>query len=62
MLFPKFVDEEERRVLMEVSKDEIKIVLLCFQKDKISGLDNLIAKLFLGLYEFIGNYLLLVIE
>jgi hypothetical protein len=39
--FPRFVDEDENRLLMEeVTEDELKVVLHSFQKSKIPGPDG----------------------
>jgi hypothetical protein len=48
-LFPRFVDEEDNRLLMEeVSEEELKEVLHSFQKDKSPGPDGWTIEFFLG--------------
>jgi hypothetical protein len=57
------VDEEDNRDLMdEVSKDELKEVLHNFQKDKSLGPDGWTMDFFVGLYDIIGKDILKVVE
>jgi hypothetical protein len=62
-LFPRFVDEEDNRLLMEeVLEEELKEVLHSFQKDKIPGPDGWTIEFFLGLYDFLGHDMLKLVE
>jgi hypothetical protein len=62
LYFPRFFEEEENRALMEeISKEEMKEVLHSFQKDKISGLDGWTVELFIGIYELIREDILRVV-
>ena len=62
-LFPRFVDEEENRMLMgEVSMEELSGVLHSFQKDKSPGPDGWPAEFFLGFFDFFSEELLSVVE
>jgi hypothetical protein len=55
-LFPGFVEEEDNRSLMEeVSKEELKEALHSFQKEKILGLDGWPIEFFLGIYDVLGQ-------
>eukprot|EP01018_Ginkgo_biloba_P034237 Gb_24170 [translate_table: standard] len=61
--FPSFVSEEDnRRMMEEFSKDELKEVLDSFQKDKSPGPDGWPVEFFLGFLEVIEKELLRVIE
>jgi hypothetical protein len=61
--FPRFVDEEDNRALMEeVTEDELKEVLHSFQKDKIPGPDGWTIDFFVGIYDIIGKDILKVVE
>lgn len=62
-LFPRFVEEEDNRMLMEeVTEDELLEVMRSFQKDKSPGADGWTIEFFLGLFDMIGTDLLQVIE
>jgi hypothetical protein len=62
LFFPRFVDEEDNRALMEeVIEDELKEVLHSFQKDKILG--RMVGPhIFCRLYDIIGKDILKVVE
>eukprot|EP01018_Ginkgo_biloba_P020280 Gb_31029 [translate_table: standard] len=61
IFFPSFVSEEDnRRMMEEVSKDELKEVLDSFQKDKRPRLDGWLVEFFLGFLEVIEEELLRV--
>ena len=63
LLFPRFVEDEDNRTLMEeVTEEEVKEVLHSFQKDKIPGLDGWSMDFFVGLFDLIGNDILKVVE
>jgi hypothetical protein len=56
LMFPRFVEEEDNRTLMEeVIEEELKEVLHSFQKDKIPGLDGWSMDFFVGLFDLIGR-------
>jgi hypothetical protein len=62
-LFPRFVEEDDNRSLMEeISEEELKEALYNFQKDKIPGPDGWTIEFFQGLYEFLGQDILKVVE
>jgi len=62
-LFPRFVGEDDNRMLMgEVSEMELSVVLHSFQKDKSPGPDGWPIEFFLGFFELIGGDLLKVVE
>lgn len=46
----------------EVIESEIKTVLASFQKDKIPGPDGWVVKFFLAFNDFMGSYLLQVVN
>jgi hypothetical protein len=53
--FTRFVDDEDNRELVEeVSKEELKEVLHNFQKEKIPRPDDSTIELFLGFYEILS--------
>ena len=61
--FPRFVGEEENLSLMEeVSKEELKVALQSFQKDKSPGPDGWTIEFFIDLYDVLGADLLKVVE
>lgn len=62
-LFPGFADEMDNRALMvEVTKGELKAVLSSFQKDKSPSPDGWTIEFFISLYEIIGGDLLKAVE
>jgi hypothetical protein len=62
-LFSRFVEEEDNRSLLEeISKEELKEALFSFQKDKISGPDGWTIELCKELYEILGQDILKVVE
>jgi hypothetical protein len=62
-LFPRFVDEEDNRMLMEkVTEEELKEVIRSFQKDKSPGPDDWTIEFFLGFYDLLGQDLLKMVE
>jgi len=62
-MFPRFVDDEGNMHLMrEASEEELKEVLLSFQKDKSPGPDGWSIEFFLELFEILGVDLLKVVE
>jgi hypothetical protein len=63
LFFPRFVEEEDNKTLMEeVSEEELKEVLHSFQKDKSPGLDGWSMDFLVGLYDLIGKDILKVVE
>ena len=63
LMFPRFVEDEDNRTLMEeVTEEEVKEVLHSFQKDKIPGPDGWSMDFFVGLFDLIGNDILKVVE
>jgi hypothetical protein len=63
LLFPRFVEEEDNRTLMEdVTEEELKEVLHSFQKDKSPGPDGWSMDFFEGLFDLIGKDILKVVE
>ena len=63
LLFPSFVDEEEKDELKEkVTKVELKEVLHSFQKDKSMGPDGWSMDFYVGFFDFFSSDLLKVIE
>ena len=61
-LFPRFVDDDDNRMLMgEVTNIELLEVLHSFQKDKITGPDGWPVEFFLGFLDLVGDYLLKVV-
>jgi hypothetical protein len=63
LFFPRFVEEVDNRELMEeVTKEELKEVIHSFQKDKSPGPDGWSMDFFLGLFYFIGKDILKVVE
>ena len=62
-VFPRFVGEEENLSLMEeVTKEELKLALQSFQKDKSPGPDGWTIEFFIELYELLGDDILKVVE
>jgi hypothetical protein len=62
-LFPKFFNDEMNEIMeLEVTKEEIKGVLGNFKKAKTLGPDGWIVEFFLGLYDFLEDEFLRVIE
>lgn len=62
-LFPRLLDEEESREIMEeVSLEELKSVLHNFHKDKSPSPDVWAIEFSLGLYDILENDLLAVVE
>jgi hypothetical protein len=62
-LFPRFVDKEDNRLLMEeVSEEELKEVLHSFQKDKSPGPYGWTIEFFMGLYDFLRHDMLKLVE
>jgi len=63
LFFPSFVGEDENRSLMEeVSKEDLKKVIHVFHKDKSLGPKGWPIEFFIGLYEQIGVDILRVVE
>jgi len=61
--FPGFVNEEENKSLIkEATKDELKEVIHIFQKVKSPRLDSWSVEFFLGPYYLIGKDILSVVE
>ena len=62
-LFLRFVEEENNDNLMaEIRAEELLAISHSFQKDKSPKPDGWPIKIYLGLYELIGDYLLKVVE
>jgi hypothetical protein len=62
-MFPRFVEEEENRILMDGSvRRRIKGGTSQFQKDKSPGLDGWTIEFFLDLFDLLGLDLLKVVE
>ena len=58
-----FVEEEDNISLMEeVTKEELKVSLHSFHKDKIHGMDGWTIEFFLDLYDLLSGYLLKGVE
>lgn len=55
-------DEDNKNILEEVSKDELKAFLHSFQKYKSVGLDGWSKEFFIGLIDIVGYVLLHVIK
>jgi hypothetical protein len=63
LLFPRFLEEEYNRSLMEeVSKDKLKEVLHSFQKYKSPGPDGWSIEFFVGLFDLIVKEIIKVVE
>jgi hypothetical protein len=61
--FPSFVNEEDNQKLMEdISKDELHLVLHTFLKNKSPGPDDLPIEFSLGFYETLEEDLMRVIN
>jgi len=59
--FPRFVEDEDNRALMEeVFEDELKVVLSSFKKDKSMGPDGWVVEFFSFVFDTISKYLLRV--
>jgi hypothetical protein len=57
-LFSRFINQEGNDQLMvEISKEELQVVLQSFQKDKSPGPDGLPIELYLECFDFIGHEL-----
>jgi hypothetical protein len=62
-IFLRFINHEENRNLMvEISKDELLNIVLSFQRDKNPSPDGLPIEFLLGCYVFLENYLLKVVK
>lgn len=62
-MFPRFVEEEDNKYLMvEVTKGEIFEVLQSFQKYKIPRSNRWPIEFYLGFYDLIGGDLMKVVE
>ena len=62
-LLPSFVDAKDNLSLMEmVTKEDLKVALHSFQKDKSSGRHGWSIEFFLGLFDLIGGDLLKYVE
>jgi hypothetical protein len=62
-LFPSSVRREENEIMIEeVSKEELKVGMASFQKDKSSRLEGWMVELFIGFYDMLEEELLKVVE
>jgi hypothetical protein len=62
-LFPRLVNEEDNeRMFMSVTKEELLYVLSTFKKDRSLGLDGWTVEFFLDFFDLLGEDLLQVVE
>lgn len=62
LFFPRFVNDEDNKLLYEVSEAKLQEVLHSFQKDKSPGPNGWSIEFFQVFYELIGQDLLAVVE
>jgi hypothetical protein len=55
-------EEYNHRMMENISKDELIVVLASFKKDRSFGLDEWTIKLFIGIYELVEEDLMRLLE
>lgn len=56
------MDEVNKKLIEEVSKEELKALLISFKNDKILGLDEWPIEIFAGFYDFLEDYFIKMVK